>query len=441
MTFVQNFFLSILKICTKLQLAKYQPHMIGITGSAGKSSAVLATYLILRAKYGDDVQYTKKGNSETGIPFEVLEIPVENYQGIHWLKPLLLAKWHLLTKWPTYKYFVVEMGIDSDKPPKNMTYQLEMIQPEVGVLLNVSSVHGANFSGLDVVQSVANEKRKLITAAPKSGLAIYSADHPQILRNNPIISAEQQTFSIHEETAATITLKKYSVKLTGTEYTFSYEGKEYLLAFPKQLHTRAAFGGFAAALLVGLRYDVPLETGISTLSTQFTLPPGRMSLLKGVSNSTIIDSSYNSSPEATLPALNMLQNIKTSGKKIVVLGDMRELGAATESAHHQLAELAETTADILIWVGPLTKQYCFSYLADKKTKRVNLWFSNAWEVAEPLKKALSSNDVILVKGSQNTILLEIVVEELLQNSADTQLLCRRSEYWQKQRNALKKEGI
>src|SRR5476651_1841780 len=136
MSFIQNFYLFFLRICTKLQLAKYHPTIIGITGSAGKSTAVLATQIVMTSKYGDEVQYTKKGNSETGIPFEVLKIPVKNYQGISWLIPVFLAKWHLLTYWPKYKFLIVEMGIDSDQEPKNMSYQLKMIQPSIGVLLN-----------------------------------------------------------------------------------------------------------------------------------------------------------------------------------------------------------------------------------------------------------------------------------------------------------------
>ncbi len=441
MSFIQSTYLSILKVCTQLQLAKYQPEIIGITGSAGKSSAVLATYLVLQEKYGDQVQYTKKGNSETGIPFEVLDIPVENYQGIRWIKPILLAKWHLLTKWPKYSLFVAEMGIDSDKSPKNMSYLLGMIQPSVGVLLNVSSVHGANFSGLDVVQSVANEKRKLLTALPKDGLAIYSADHPQILNNSPIILADQKTFTTDKEKLADMKLVEYEASLTGTTFRFKAADKKYVLHLLHQLHSKAAFGGFAAALLVGERFEIPLEESINTLSQHFTLPPGRMTMLEGISNSTIIDSSYNSSPEATLPALEMLKNIDAKGRKIVVLGDMRELGAATESAHKLLAEEAQKAADIIIWVGPLTKQFSYTYLQDQKTKKMNHAFDTAWDAIEPLKELLKPNDLVFVKGSQNTILLEIIVEALLKNSFDQSLLCRRSEYWQKQRLSLKKQGI
>jgi len=439
MSYSQRCYLLFLHLCTRLQLAKYSPQIIGITGSAGKSSAVLATYIVLHSQYKEAVQYTKKGNSETGIPFEVLHIPVENYQGIHWLAPLFLSVWRLMTYWPSFQFFVVEMGVDSERPPKNMSYQLSMIQPKVGVLLNVSSVHGENYSGSDVVQAIANEKRKLLSAIPKDGLVIYSADHPQILYDNPAFLAQKATFSVKQK-KADIELKKYTVDLNGTSFQFTHAEKNYEMHFSKQLHTQAAFGGFATALLTGLTFNIPIHQSLEALQDHFLLPPGRMTLFEGIQHTTLIDSTYNSSPEATAYSLDMLAQIKTGGRKITVLGDMRELGVASASAHQELADHAEQVADLLIWVGPLTKKYCYQYLQEKKTEKINLYFTTAWDVIEPLKKQLQSNDLILLKGSQNTILLEIIVEALVKNSTDIAQLCRRETYWQQKRIALQKDA-
>ncbi len=435
---VQNLYLAFLKACTKLQLAKYSPKIIGITGSAGKSSAVLATYTILNQKYPGKVQYTKKGNSETGIPFEVLHIPVENYQGLSWLTPLILAIWKLLTYWPHYEYFVVEMGIDSDQRPKNMSYQLELLQPQIAALLNVSSVHAANFSGTDPIQAVANEKRKLLISLPETGLAIYSADHPQILHEQPHIRATQRTFSLEGKKEADVTLSKYEVALTGTTFTFSHNKETYTLHFSNQLHTEASFGSFATALLIGEECGVSISDGISILSQNFVLPPGRMSLFEGINQTTVIDSSYNSSPEATASALEMLSELKTKGRKITVLGDMRELGSDEVKAHQELAAEASKTADILIWVGPITQKNCYEVLQKKGIKKPNYSFKTGWSAISTIKEILKKDDVVLIKGSQNTILLEVITEALLANpNRDRELLPRRSEYWNQKRDQLK----
>ena len=435
----QQLYLAFLRTCTKLQLAKYHPEIIGITGSAGKSSAVFATYIVLKQKYSDKVQYTKKGNSETGIPFEVLQIPVQNYQGIGWLTPLFLSVWKLLTYWPSYSYFVIEMGIDSDQAPKNMTSLLELVHPQIGALLNVSSVHGANFSGSDVTQSIANEKRKLLTSLPTTGLAVLSADHPQILNGNPVIQAVQKTFSISAKKTADMTLEKYEVSLEGTTFTFNYLKKKYSLHFTNQLHTQAAFGSFAAALLIGEKCGVEIDDGITTLSSHFSLPPGRMTLFEGINHTTIIDSTYNSSPEATTSALEMMNDLKVSGRKITILGDMRELGAEEVTAHQELATEAAKVADILIWIGPISQKNSYDFLHKKGIKKPNYTFNTAWEALSAIKEIIKKDDLLLIKGSQNTILLEILVEALLANpERDTPLLPRRSAYWNQQRLALKK---
>lgn len=437
--FVQNFYLDFLKYAARLQLLKNRPTIIGITGSAGKSSAVLATYLVLHSKLHSKVHYTKKGNSETGIPYEILNIPVENYQGIKWLNPVFLGCWRLVTYWPTYKILVAELGIDAEKSPKNMSHHLEIVSPEAGALLNVSSVHGENFSGKDVVQAIANEKRKLLTSLPQHGLAVFSANHPQILNNDPKIQSQVKTFSSEPSQSADMKLDRYKISTKGTSYTFFYQHKLYTLTFSQQLHTQMAFGSFATALLIGEKYGVSIEDGIAALQRKYTLPPGRMSVFKGLKETTLIDSTYNSSPESTTSALEMCASIPTKARRIAILGDMRELGVDAESAHQLLADAAVKTMDFIIWVGPLTKKYSYDWLANKGvTNKKQLWFENAWKVVEKIDELTEQNDLILLKGSQNTILLEIVVEYLLANQSDATLLCRREKYWQDKRLELRK---
>lgn len=431
---LSNLVLIWLRAAAQLQLLKNKPLIIGVTGSAGKTSTVQAIGIVLQNKF--KTKYTQKGNSETGIPFELLGIPVENYVGLEWLKVLLLAAWKLLTYWPRYEAFVVEMGIDSQKPPKNMAYLLSILQPKIGVFLNVSSVHGQNFNGPDVVQSIAQEKGKLLTSLPSSGLAVYSADHPHITKLSPQIKANSSTFST--ERKADIQLLKYDVSLAGTTFAFNFQNQEFTLTFKDQTHFKEAFGSFAAAIIIANKLGIPIEKCIQTLEKKMSLPPGRMSLISGLNDTMLIDSSYNSSLEATTAALEMLKQIKTKGRKVAVLGDMRELGDRAEPDHYALAQTASETADVIVLVGPLTYKYSWPYLKKAKFPAHQIFtFPQAYAAAAVMPKIIQPHDLILIKGSQNTIFLEIIVQALMAEPEKApKLLCRQTPFWEAQRRKI-----
>jgi UDP-N-acetylmuramyl pentapeptide synthase len=132
-----------------------------------------------------------------------------------------------------------------------------------------------------------------------------------------------------------------------------------------------------------------------------------------------------------LGSLKMLQLIGKNKIKIAILGDMRELGLQTESEHKKVAKTAVKAADKIILIGPLMNQYALPLIKQSKIP-VN-WFSTAGEAANYLIENISGNEIILVKGSQNTIFLEIVVEALLKNKSSVKNLCRRGPFWDKTR--------
>ena len=431
---VEKLILSWLLIATKLQLKKNNPTIIGVTGSAGKTSAVKAINEVLKTKYS--VKSTLTGNSETGIPFEILDIPIRNWSGLGWLVVLKLSLWRLISHWPKYELLVVEMGIDSDQEPKNMEYLLKIIQPQMGVFLNVNNVHGLNLSGSDTIKAITAEKGKLLLSLPKNGLAIYSQDHESIVDLVKSIDVKKLAFSIAQP--ADMQLLKYRVSLKGTEFVFISSGKQYTLKIEKQLLLKESFGGLATALLLGQKLGIEIEQGIKTLEKNFELLPGRSTLIKGINSSMIIDSSYNSSFEPTAAALRMLGEVSVRGQKIAVLGDMREIGKQEKADHEELAKIAAKNADEIILVGPLTAKYTLPQLKKLKFAKTKTHsFTTAYEALETVKKLVGQHDLILVKGSQNTIFLEIIVKEIMEHPEQaSKILCRQSKYWNKQRQHL-----
>lgn len=432
--YLTSIVLFILKYSAILQLKKNRPLIIGVTGSAGKSSTVQAIETVLKKDF--KVFATKKGNSETGIPMEILGIPVKNYQGLEWIKVSIQAIWGVIFYKPDYQILIVEMGIDSDQSPKNMDYLLSFLKPQIGVLLNANSVHYSNFQPSDdPIQSVADEKSKLLQSISEGGLAIYSLDYPQIQKaNENKIKAQQATVSNHLN-KATIFLEEYQISIDQTSFFFNFNDKNYKLQFKNSLHIKNSFSSFASAILIADHFGLDVNQSIKLLAENYKILPGRMSLFQGIHNSHIIDSSYNSSLEPTLESLNVLKVIKVDGKKIAILGDMRELGDQAKNDHQQIAQKISQTADQVILVGPLMAKYVLPILDKNKIKVTSV--KTAWQAIPIAKEVIKKGDLVLVKGSQNTILLEIVVKEILKNKTDVTRLCRRSKFWEEQRNKLR----
>jgi len=419
-------YLFLLRFFAGLQLLKNRPIIIGITGSAGKSSCTKVVAGVLKHHF--PVKYTKKGNSETGIPFEILDIPVDNYSLIHWAMTLVLALKQLLFNWEKYSIFVAEMGIDSNKAPKDMGTLLKIVQPEVGVLLNANNVHLQYFHGEKSTEAVAKEKGKLLFSLPENGLAIYNADQEEFKEFDKKIKANQSLFSTQK--SADIKLTNHAISLSGSTFEFDFKQKHYHLNFTKQLLFKESFGSFAAAILIADRLGISPEIAIQNIEEDFKVLPGRGRLLSGINQSLLIDSSYNSSLDPTTATLKILPQLKNDRHRtIAVLGDMRELGDMAQRDHQQLEKHALANADLIYSVGPLTNQY-FKHPRIKK-------YLNPFTALNDLKQEIQKGDIVLLKGSQNTILLESIVEELLANPQDKNQLCRQTPYWEQQRLKLK----
>ncbi len=415
-------YLLYLRILARLQLAKMRLRnpsfkIVGISGSAGKTSTMMAVDAMLRDQMLVKTSY--KANSETGIPLDLFNVHPKDFSAFDWLKMTTLATLRLFTLWPQYDVYVVELGVDAIDEPKNMRYLLKILVPDVAVYLNVNAIHAANYEkqkGLsedELIDIIAADKALLIGALPKDGLAVLNADDKRV--------AQSQS------------LAKCPVKLiSARDFPKQIELPGYLLASHFQ-HT------FYSALAVAEQFGVTHEQALGSLRKNFKLEAGRCSVFEGKYDSTIIDSSYNSSPEPTIDMLDLLhaEGDKLHAKTIAVLGDVRELGSATRAEHERLARYAHDKADMLYLVGPAMRDYFIPELLKQgfTAAKVKHYLRASDCAAELLRvlEQMAGPKVILVKGSQNTIFLEIVVAQLLAHPEDTQKLCRRGKFWDNER--------
>jgi UDP-N-acetylmuramoyl-tripeptide--D-alanyl-D-alanine ligase len=336
--------------------------------------------------------------------------------------------------------YLVEMGVDEPMPPKNMEYLLTILHPDIGVILNALSVHTQQFGS---VTAIAKEKGKLVTQNPNLQYAILNADQPEIATLKP--KNEAKTIMFGKDKKSEVIIKSITSSFDGTSISFHAQrpglttaASPGLIRF-KNLVLPEFYGHtVASALAVASALNINLQEAADTISKNFKLPPGRGRIFEGIKNTIIIDSSYNASGTTMRGSLEMLKDIGKNRVKIAILGDMRELGSQAEIEHKKVAESAIKSADKIILVGPQMEQYALPIT--KKSKIPVEWFATAGQAKVFLEGShpsmpefLTGGEIILVKGSQNTIFLEIVVEALLINKSDVENLCRRGKFWKKKR--------
>lgn len=425
------------RLLAKIQLKKNPAALIiGVTGSAGKTSTRLAIAHLLSSR--GRVKHSHHANSETGIPLNILGLRTRDFSLLDWARLIILAPIKLLTNWEKFDYYVVEMGIDSPDSPKNMDYLLKIISPQVGVVLNTGIVHAESFDKLVKDTSperrykklrglIAQEKMKLAQSLPTKGIAIINID--QIELKGPSSRLKSRTITIGKSKSASFRILSSKVTKKGTEFSFLYQGATLRLVLPDIFAPHFGYTFAAAmAVLAGLGY--PPGICINNLET-YRSPAGRMRIFSGINNSLIIDSSYNASPDSMEEALSLLKTLGSHSKRIAVIGDMRELGTSAKLAHKKLVNWITTNSTEAILFGPLTKEHTFPVL--KSAKFPVHHFSKMSELTTHLRSRLTSKSTVLVKGSQNTILLERAVEAVLANPVDIVNLCRRGKYWDRVR--------
>lgn len=436
-----QFLLSYLRFFAKLQLKKNAPIIIGVTGSFGKSSTRKAIYDILKDLY--KVKTGFKANSESGIPLDILGLEMHTFSIFEWLSLVFKAPLQLILNWEKYDVYLVEMGIDSPNPPKNMSYLLTIVKPNIGVILNSGPVHAETFDHLvtakdpkerehQLIQLIAKEKGLIVTTLEKNDTAVVNFRQPEILSLTDQIQAKILGFGSHPN--STVDYQGYKVDLTGTSFIVRHNDKDYKVNIDDQALPSDFGETICASLCVALAMKIDIAKAIDLLEKNFKIPAGRSSLLKGLNGSYIIDSSYNSSPQPAKDALKLLNDIK-GNKKYALLGDMRELGIVSQLEHELIAEKASQVCDEVFLVGPMMQKFAMPIFAKNKTPHKH--FKNAYEAGNYIKDILKKDDLILIKASQNTLFLEIAVEILMQDKDKKEsLLCRRGEFWDRKRKSI-----
>jgi UDP-N-acetylmuramoyl-tripeptide--D-alanyl-D-alanine ligase len=450
------------RLLAKIQLLKNKDaKIIGITGTAGKTStrdAVKAVLSSSNKKAKSKIKLGKKANSESGIPLNILGLEIKDYSSLDWLRLAIMAPIKLLTNWEKFDFFIVEMAIDSPDEPKNMSFLLSIVRPQLSIFLNAGLGHSEPFDHLVkekdpvkreklVIKEIAKEKGKLVTQLDENGFAILNFDDQNV--KDFAGKTKAQICSIGKNKSNDISLIDWQVDWQSKKANsiFKFQIQKNFGCFGKsqqkksetleikikdQLLAEHYSYSFASAIAVGLKAGLNSKEIKKRLEQNFKVAAGRCSILAGKKDSIIIDSSYNASSMAKM--IDLVNTAKNKGRRIAVLGDIRELGDETAKTHQEIAKKASKIFDIVFLLGPAMNQYAAPILEKSEKVQEIASFDNSRKAGAALKEIIKKDDLIFFKASQNTLYLEEAIEQILKNPEDKNLLCRQDYFWTKSKD-------
>jgi UDP-N-acetylmuramoyl-tripeptide--D-alanyl-D-alanine ligase len=386
MKFFKKIIVLILTLEAKLIIAKYKPFIVAVTGSVGKTSTKDAIYSVLKKKGGFVRKSEKSMNSEIGLPLTIIGVPNawRNLGG--WVENIKTGFGLIFNRREYPDTLVLEIGADHPGDIKNT---VKWLRPNISVITRISStpVHVEFFKSPD---DVFEEKAALVRSLKKGNTAILYSD-------NKKIKALAQELS-----SKGITVNRIDIQGIGLDFPMT--------------------AARAVGRSVGLSEEA-IEEGLKT----FERPKGRMNIISGINGSTIIDDSYNSSPDAVIAALDVLS--KKEGRKIAVLGDMMELGKYSSEEHRKIGKEAARIADLLITVGQRSKGTALEAVNGGLPKDKVQSFDTSEQAGAYIKPIIQSGDVILVKGSQSVRTEKVVKVLMKEPERSAELLARQEKEW------------
>lgn len=428
-------------------LRRHKPDVIAITGSVGKTSTKEAVYAVLAAHF--DVRQTLGNyNNELGVPLTILGCRSGGRNPFRWTWILCKGVLYSILPLPYPDMLVLEMGADK---PSDIKYLVELAAPRVGIVTTIGD-EPSHIEFFKDVDQLAREKLRIMRKLTADGWAIINRDDvycraaenelkAQVLSISTKLAADIQAVEIeyaHDPRQLTVQSSGEGGAKTpnGLRFKFRRDGNVVPCFLPGALGEPAVYAALFAAA-VGTVYGLNLVQ-ISEALRSYTQPPGRMNVIAGVHDSVIIDDSYNASPSAVRSALDVLEQLDCSGRRIVCLGNMEELGQQSKRIHRSIGKrIAEgkfdsvyTVGDKAAWLAEAVLESAALNTSDSNTGMIHVkQFSDPETLANMLKDHLQPGDVVLVKGSQAARMEKITRALLAHPEQANRVLVRQYGKW------------
>ncbi|MCH8049470.1 hypothetical protein IH979_02040 [Patescibacteria group bacterium] len=415
------------------KLKKFQPTIVGITGSVGKTSTKQAIQVVLSTKHS--VRTAKKNyNNEIGVPLTILGADSPGRSLFGWVS--LFWRSYRIKTYPDV--LVLEFGADH---PGDIAFLCDLAPPKIGVVTGISTVHAEFFGDVD---ELAQEKVRIVECLPESGTAVLNIDDIRVSKMHTHSVAPVKTYGLQSDE---LSARDLQVSVRRDE---SFEpGEAFAVTTAEVMQQESKVGtlklqnciGYApvmaclAALQIGDVLDVPIPEAIEALNMSFHPSPGRLNPIAGIKGSLIIDDSYNAAPTAMQNGLKVLAMFvpgEEFDRRIAVLGEMAELGKYTQDEHRLIGMQVAESAELFVAVGEGMR----SAVRAAKEAGMDLdkveWFGSSVEAGLYLDKMIQQGDIVYIKGSQSSRMERVVKDIMAEPLRAEELLVRQEPKWLKE---------
>ncbi|MGQ9682743.1 MAG: alanine racemase [Anaerolineae bacterium] len=377
---------------TRLVLRKQRVEVVGVTGSAGKTTAKEAVALVLSKRA------------------PVFKSPA-NYSGRFGL-PIALGRLR-----PEEHLAVLEMACDA---PGEMSELVRMAAPRHGIVLNVSAAH---LETLGTLEAVAEEKARLVVALPADGTAFLNADDPRVMAMRARTAASVVTFGL----APQADVRAWGLEATRDGLRFHLQVADRSASVCCRLVGPHNVYAALAAAACGWLYGLDLEEIAAGLAGLEPLP-GRLKPLAGRDDILVLDDTFSATPAAVHAALDVLASLP-GRPRIAVLGDMSGLGESEKDAHRSLGGPIARSADALVACGESMRLAAQEAVrAGLPAERVSIVYTPE-DALRAVERLSHPGATILVKGAAEARLEQVVRGLLLEPELAEQHLVRQAPQW------------
>ncbi|MDO4571916.1 MAG: UDP-N-acetylmuramoyl-tripeptide--D-alanyl-D-alanine ligase [Clostridia bacterium] len=349
--------------------SRFSIPIVAITGSVGKTSAkeMLAAVLGTRFRV---LKTQGNMNNQTGVPLTLFRLEAR------------------------HEAAVIEMGTNHFG---EIAALAKMASPTIALITNIGVAHIEFFGSRE---GILRGKTEMLPYLRPGGHVIVNGDD-DLLASVP--------GAMRYGTGAACDLRAADIEdrgLAGMDFTAVYGGRSARVHVPSP--GRHAVMNALAAMAVGLRLGLALEALAQGVAA-FEPPAGRMCVTR-TERFTVLDDSYNANPTSVMAAIDVLEGVK--GRRVCILGDMRELGGQSAAFHEEAGRYAALHgADLILCVGPEAES-CFRGAKAVAPQRAH-YFATQEGLISMLPRLLVKGDTVLVKASRG-MHLERTVEALLQ---------------------------